>query len=727
MTRARALALAAVMVSAADAAAQEPVSEPEEQPAAELEAPPDTEPEEPIEVRVVGDRADQIQKIPGSFSVVDKRAIERARPVDAAEMLRTVPGVLVRQDTSGGLRLDIGIRGLDPGRSRRLLVLEDGMPLAINPYAEPDLYFIPQIERYSRIEVLKGSGSILYGPQTIGGVINFSTHLPPDRLESRVSVDAGEFGYVRTLGRFGTAIPTSDDRDPVRVLGQIVSKRGDGARDQSFKDHDGLVKIAIPVGTKGEATIKLAAHRTETMSEDVGMTREMFEADPRRPALSPDSRAELSRLDASITHEHRFTPDVALKTLIYGSLTDRIWTRQGYDRLPRPGTSYERIVGDVDLPLGAIYFRDDARILDRTYWVVGLEPRVTANVHTGPMAHTIDAGLRVLGEGASLDELDGDHKGATEGTLVAAEGHKSIAVAAYAQDRIAVVDELVVTPGLRLEHASYSRSIDLAPGALPASGSSGTTALIPGIGVTAGTPQIHGFGGMHVGFAPPRVTTAIGDQGQTEELEAERSTNWEAGLRARPVPWQKLEVTGFLTRFSNQIVPNTRPGGVTELINGGATQSLGAEMGADAALGEAFSIDHRIDIGARGTLMRATFEEGDLEGQALPSAPVYAISANADVDLAFGVGFGAAVTHVGPHFADDENTLAVDASGRVGEIPGYTLLDVTVRYRDALTGLGASVQAKNLLDDVFVIARRPEGIHTSGYRQIVGSVWWDIK
>src|SRR5262245_54761742 len=110
------------MFSAVEAAAQEPPSEPD--------APID----EPIEVRVVGDRADQIQKIPGSFTVVDKRAIERARPIDAAEMLRTVPGVLVRQDTSGGLRLDIGIRGLDPGRSRRLLVLEDGIPLAINPY-----------------------------------------------------------------------------------------------------------------------------------------------------------------------------------------------------------------------------------------------------------------------------------------------------------------------------------------------------------------------------------------------------------------------------------------------------------------------------------------------------------------------------------------------------------------------------------------------------------------
>lgn len=718
----RAAIASSCVLCAATAAAQAP-------PAQAVEPPKDSEAEgaEPIEVQVVGDRAEQIQKIPGSFTTIGKKEIERARPVDAAEMLRRVPGVTVRQDTAGGLRLDIGIRGLDPGRSRRLLVLEDGVPLAINPYAEPDLYFVPQIERYSKVEVLKGSGSILFGPQTIGGVVNFSTIAPPDRLESRVSVDVGEYGYVRTLGRFGVGVPVGENGDPVRMLGQIVVKRGDGARDQGFQEHDAMVKIAFPTGKIGGATLKIAAHRTEAVSEDVGLTREMFESDPRRPALSPDSRVFLNRFDVSFTHDHHITPDVLLKKLVYASITDRAWTRQRFDRIPRASARYERILGDTDLPLGALYFRDEARVLDRTYWVVGLEPRLTAKARTGPIAHTIDAGLRVLGEGASLDELAAEKKGETAGTLVASEGHRSIAFAAYLQDRIAFVDELVVTPGVRFEHASYDRDIALAASAPPAEGTSGTTAVIPGLGVTAGIPGVHAFAGMHVGFAPPRASTAISDQGQTQTLDAERSTNWEVGLRAKPAAWQRLEITGFLQRFSNQIVPNTLPGGVTELINGGATQSLGAELGADTALGDALSLGHAIDLGLRGGVLRATFEEGDKDGQALPYAPVYTLSGTLDFDFSFGFGFGAAVTRVGEHYADDENTLLPDASGRVGEIPGYTLLDVGVRYRHEGTGLGTSLQAKNVLDDVFVIARRPEGIHPAGFRQVVVSFWWDIR
>ncbi len=684
--------------------------------------------DEPLEVHVVGERADLIQKVPGSFQTINKRELERARPVDAAEMLRRVPGVLVRQDTSGGLRLDIGVRGLDPGRSRRVLILEDGMPLAINPYAEPDLYFLPQVERYTRVEVLKGSGSILFGPQTIGGVINFSTIVPPEGVASRVSLDVGEYGYVRTIGRFGAGVEVAEDLAPVRTVGQIVVKRADGARDQRSLEHDGLVKVVFPTGPDGEATLKLGAHRTEAVSEDVGLTRAMFEADPRRPALSPDSFVLLTRLDASVTHEHRFTDEVSLKTLVYASLTDRAWTRQRYDRSPADAVVYDRIVGDVDVPGGAIYFRDEARVLDRTYYVLGLEPRVTARFRTGRVAHTLDTGLRVLGEGASLDELEGRRKASLSGPVVASEGHQTIAFAAYAQDRIAVVDELVVTPGLRIEHAAYDRAVEAAPGlASPSAGTSSSTGVIPGIGVNAGTPEVHAFAGMHVGFAPPRATTAISDQGQTQLLDAERSTNWELGLRARPAPWQRLEAAAFLQRFLNQIVPSTTPGGTTELINGGGTQALGGELGAETALGDALSLGHAIDLGLRGGLLRATFEEGDVEGRSLPYAPVYTLSSTADFDFSFGFGFGAAMTHVGPHFADDLNTELPDATGRVGVIDAYTLLDVAVRYRNAETGLGSSVSAKNVLDDPFVVARRPEGISPSGFRQVIVSVWWDIE
>lgn len=689
---------------------------------------PPEEADESTEVRIVGDRVDAIQKIPGSVTVLDNKEINRAQGVNTAELLRRVPGITVREDTAGGGRLDIGIRGLDPGRSRRLLVLEDGVPLAINPYAEADLYFTPQLERYTRIEVLKGSGSILFGPQTVGGVINFNTILPPYKTESYVGVEGGQYGYGRIIGRFGTAISLRDDEDPVRLLGQVVVKGGDGARDQPFRDRDAMLKIVFPTGARGQGTLKLAAHHQEATSEDVGLTRAMFDEDPRRATLSPNSRMELARFDGVFTHEIELAPNITLKTLLYGTYTTRVWSRQQYNRLAEPGNHYQRIVGDPELPFGAIYFKDAARVLDREYYVLGLEPRLTAKFPTGPIQHTLDGGLRILTEGAQLDEFDG-RAGSFEGVLDASEDHQSIAFAAYVQDRMAPTPWLVVTPGVRLEYARFLRNVEItAGGGQGGTGDSDVVTVIPGLGATMGVAEFHTFAGIHVGFAPPRISTAIGVRGDSALLDAEKSTNYEAGVRSRPLPWLFGEATFYFTRFTNQIIPNTVPGGLTELINGGATQSLGGELSTKAEIAKAAKADFDLDLGFRAGVSRATFESGASAGRVLPYAPFGTLTATLDLGYPkLGLSAGTTFTYVGKQYSDDENTVIADASGRVGVIDPYTLLDATVRYDESHTGISIFGTIKNILDQPYIIARRPEGIFTAGFRQINVGVGYAIR
>src|SRR5262245_44599778 len=53
---------------------------------------------EATEVRVIGNRADALQRVPGSGDLVTRQQIDRAQPADAAEMLRRVPGVQARQE-----------------------------------------------------------------------------------------------------------------------------------------------------------------------------------------------------------------------------------------------------------------------------------------------------------------------------------------------------------------------------------------------------------------------------------------------------------------------------------------------------------------------------------------------------------------------------------------------------------------------------------------------------
>jgi Fe(3+) dicitrate transport protein len=729
----RAAALAAAMLASLlrGEARAEPLPSPPPpttEPAAEPAASEEPATPGPTEVYVLGDKADALAKIPGSGTLVTSKEIQRAQPLDAGEMLRRVPGLAVRQEEGGGLRLDIGVRGLDATRSRRVLVLEDGIPVAINPYGEPDLYYGPPVERMRGIEIRKGSGSVLYGPQTIGGVINILTLLPPSRREASLEVQGGERGFLKLLSRYGDAVGGA------RFLAQIVHKRGDGVRDQAFSATDLLGKVTFATSERGEATLKLGIHDEDAASTDVGLTRSMFEADPERPTLAPHDDVHLRRYEASLIHEHAFSERTELRTLLYAYTTSRNWRRQDYDRRPSEGIHYSRIAGDTSIPYGAIYFRDTSTLRDRSYEVLGLEPRLTQRFDTAGVRHTLEAGARVLAESARRTQSRGDSTLATAGSAESDEAHGTLALAAYIHDSIAFRDGLLVIPGVRVEHVRSHRDIRravIAGGARDAppaqgDGRSDLTAVIPGLGMVVGSPQIHAFGGLHVGFAPPRVVTAIRPDGIDEELNEEKSINYELGARAAPRRWIRLELAGFLVNFRDQVVPQARAdSATTDLVNAGKTRHLGVESAAMLGLGEALRLGVTIDLAAQYTFSRATFEEGPPSGNLLPYAPLHTVTATLDVEHPLGFGGQLAQTYIGPAFADEANTIAADATGRVGRIEGHYVLDAGVRYRHARTGIAVSITGKNLLDRPYIASRRPDGIFPAGFRQINAGVRWD--
>jgi Fe(3+) dicitrate transport protein len=680
--------------------------------------------EDTIEVRVIGNQADAMQRVPGSGTVIGPEEIERADPQDAAELVRRLPGVNVRQDRGGGGRLDIGVRGLDPGRSRRVLLLEDGVPISNNPYAEPDLYWSPPAERWSAVEVVKGSGSILYGPQTVGGVINFITRPVPWRREARVEATGGQRGFFQGMGRYG------DRHGDTGWLTQFLVARGDGFRRQGFRTVDALAKVETPTSATGLATVKIGLHDNVADSDDVGLTSAMFANDPKRTTLAPNNAAKLRRIHASVVHEERLDEVVSLKTLAYAYGLERRWRRQDYVRFPQAGARYERILGDPTVQGGAIYFEPNYRVLDRRYFVGGVEPRLQLRFATGAVDHSLDVGARLLGETARYQQRATEQATSYGGQTVLDESRTTVAVAAYMQDRIGFLDEhLLLTPGIRFEYAAYSRQIDRQPTSdgsedVDIRGNSDVVGIVPGIGMTAGIPEAHGFAGLHVGFSPPRVASSISSSGPTTDLDAERSLTYELGARLTKKGVGKLSVAGFLNDFFNQVVPSSA-GAQTTLVNGGRTRQMGVESAATMELGKLLSEAMIVDLTAQYTLMRARFSAGSNEGNALPYAPNHLTSTT--LDVGHDIAIGAQLTHryVGPQYADDQQTVTQDVTGRVGRIDGYHRLDASLRYHESTSGLTATVSVKDLVDRPFVISRRPEGIFAAGFRQVMFGLRWD--
>ncbi|NOS88319.1 MAG: TonB-dependent receptor plug domain-containing protein, partial [Methylococcaceae bacterium] len=137
-----------------------------------------------------------ISRSVGSGTSLSATALFASHAANVNEVLRKVPGVYVRDEEGLGIRPNIGIRGMNPFRSTKVLFLEDGLPLNFAPYGDNDIYYHPPVERYDRIEVMKGAELTQYGPQTLGGAVNYITPAPPGKMGGYASFTGGTRDYL---------------------------------------------------------------------------------------------------------------------------------------------------------------------------------------------------------------------------------------------------------------------------------------------------------------------------------------------------------------------------------------------------------------------------------------------------------------------------------------------------------------------------------------------------
>lgn len=688
-------------------------------------------------VTVRGVAADNLERSTGSSSTVSETTIKKAQPQSTSEIFRRVPGLNVRQEDGMGLRLNLGVRGLNPSRSRLVLLQEDGVPVVVSPYGEPELYYSTPIERVQRLDVLKGHEVILYGPQTVGGVVNLYTWAPPTREEWSVEADYGQRSYAKGLVRYGNTF------GDVRYLVQAMHKQGDGFRNMGFDVTDVMLKVAFPTNKGGEATLKLTAYDETSHTTYVGLTQGMYDVDPRQDTVAPDDVMGIRRYEASLQHEQRLGKRTKLRTTLFAfTLAQQIY-QQDFDRgLVLAAPDYQRILGPqgqvspeqaelIDRTLGGrlLAFRNTRSLRDRQYDVAGVEPQVEHRFDTGSVNHRLIVGGRVMIDSAKRKLSRGQNAAAETGDVVTDDTTSIWGMAAYAEDRMAFRDDLLVTPAVRVEH-SYSRRFsrriqdDTGVRDVDLRGSATATGVMPGIGFAYGKPRYNLFWGVHSGYAPPRISQSITPTGGDTGLDAERSMNYELGTRLRPFGFLRAEVTGFVINFDNQLISNnTLSGSSAEFKNGGKTRHFGTEATLLAHAGRREKLPVEIDFSGQYTFVHSTFSDGPQKGNFVPYSPEHTLSLTVDGEHKTGFGAQVSWSWVSYQFADESNAVEPDVSGRAGLVPAYNVLDLGARYRHKPTGLSISLTMKNALDDVYLASRLPNGIFTSGFRQ----AWLGLK
>jgi Fe(3+) dicitrate transport protein len=679
-------------------------------------------------IEVVGESSDVLKEVPGSVFLVSKEELRQAEPMDANEVLRRVPGVTLREDSGPvAMRLNVAIRGLNPDRSRQVLMLEDGIPIALAPYGEPEMYYSPQIDRMRRVEVLKGSGQIVHGPQTVGGVINFVTPDPPPALHGDFDISGGQRGFFTANAVFGNS--SNDQRFGWLLTG--LHKRGDGFRQFFFDIDDIHGKFTWKVNPTHQLALKLGWYGEGSNSTYLGLTTPMFEADPNQNPV-PFDFLGVERYFGSVTHTATLGPRAVLSSSFFGYFTQRYWRRQDFDRSDQ-GRDYVAVVGDPSIPGGAIYLRNSAGNRNREFTVFGGQSNLSYEHGLGGIRNKLDTGVRYIYEKADDQHIDGATFTASTGILRDDEDRFGKAFSFYAQNRFFLTEKLIITPGLRVEHYRYTRHIlrqrvNGVPTDVDVRNSDMVTSVIPGLGISYQVhPWVTLFGGVHRGFAPPRTKDAINSDGESLNLDAELSWNYEAGVRFGAHRAFSGEVTFFRLDFQNQIIPGAQSGGATTtLVNAGETLHQGVEssvrmnwhelVGGPVVL---FSEVRHMYLGTAEFIRNALFQ-----GNRLPYAPRQTFSFVLGVRKPDGFGFQIDANVVGDQFADNSETITPSADGTVGLIPSYTLwnltADYTIRYERFRVKPFLSV--KNLGNRIYIASRAPQGIQPGLFRQVNGGV-----
>jgi len=624
------------------------------------------------------------RQIPGTVDVVTEKQIELLQPLSLQDVLKTVPGVNVRGDEGGlGSIPNIGIRGLNPSRSSKVLLLEDGAPIQPSLFISNASYYSPPVESISGIEILKGASGLQYGPSNIGGVINYLSKTPAQGF--KLTGKLGNFGYKLA------EIEAGGKSDSNGMIGGInlIQAESNGYQNNGFKMYDILLKGGMQVAQNQWLSLKYSHYDNNINTSYVGLRPNQYAANSGiNPA--PNDRFITQRNAVDVNHSIEIDSDTKINTLVYWSKLGRDYWRQSIVDRTQDATVFKPCNTGADCQAGR----------NREYQMLGMDSRVSHAYEALGISNEAEFGIRLHTESQS-NQVVTSQTYARSGRLTLHEENKANSVAIYAQNRFLITQDFTLIPGIRVESYNQNRSNVISG----KSGNAKNVETIPQLGATWQLiPEAQIYSSIYKGFAPAQLATAIDDKGVDQQLAPERSTNMELGLRGRSGSFS-YDSAIFSMDFSNQIVNQSLAAGISK-ANGGKSLHQGLELALGYELGAGWSLNTNATYIPVAKFVGTSSMGRD--GKRIPYVPE--LTSNLGINYQKN-GFNTlvSVNYISAQYADAANTVTQNTIGTLGEIPAFATVNWSANYAINKEWKIFGV-INNLFDKRYIASRSPDGI-----------------
>ena len=626
------------------------------------------------------------------------------------QVLAKVPGIHVWESDPSGIQIGIAARGLSPNRSWEFNVRQNGYDIAADPFGYPEAYYNPQLQAVQRIEIVRGQGSLQYGPQ-FGGMVNYILRNGSE-INKKFKFESQQ--TVGSNGLFNSYNAVGGETKKLHYYTFFDHRNGNGWRQNSdYFTNAEFGTVTYYVTPKFSLTAELM-HSHIRSQQAGGLTDSLFHVDAQQ-SFRERNWFDIVWNNPAIIANYQINEHTRWNTKLFATIGDR----------NSIGFTTSLVVNNKFVPdsfnVAKGRYNDRVLNIDR-YRNYGLESRILTDYRLGRINNTFSGGIRLY-TGSTHRLADArDESGRSDYTMQPGTKwarditFESRNAAVFAENIFRISKKFLLVPGIRFEwlegaasgRDKYKSATDSTE-VLLQNITRSRGFLLAGVGaeyhLTSGTEFYANYAQAYrpIQFAnlqaPP--STNVVDP----NLEDAKGYNIDLGYRGKFNNYLQFDVSGYYLQYNNRVGNILIKEGNTSytlVTNVGNSTSKGFEGYVEFNPVQAFTSNKDFDLIIFGSYSytdaryNSSHKDSAIRNHKVENAPqdIFrgGISAGYKGFLLTGQ-----LNYVGATFSDANNTVAATPNAQHGLIPSYTSTDLTATYKFS-KGLNLKAGLNNVFD-----------------------------